>query len=153
MIQSYWIPINGHFDDDDDYGYQRVLNETQYKHDDDDDDNDDDDNDDYDDDYDDDDNDNEDQSDDEVAGGGGGERPLNEKLNEGFEFEFKAPWGNTYKITGGFEIHRLALQDYEQLDKRSRELNEENINLTCDVSLKEVREPPLPNSSPKFDKE
>ena len=92
--------------------------------------------------------DNDDQPDDKVAGGGGGERPLNEKLNESFQFK-------GFEITG-FEIHRLALQDYEQLDKRSRELNEENINLTCEYAggaLTEVREPPLPNSSPKFDKE
>ena len=90
-----------------------------------------------------------DQPDDEVAAGGGGERPLGEKLTDGFEI--KLPSGRTWKLAGGTELHRLAVEDYNQLERRAAEINEENINATCTVNdgrFKEVRQASLPNSSP-----
>ena len=114
----------GHFDDDDDNdgGDQPVSNEHQCKDD--------------------------DQTDDEIAGGGGGERPLGEKLPD--VFEFKTPWG-TRKLTGGVELHRLVVEEFDQLERRAGEINEENINATCSANdgvWKEVRQASLPNSSP-----
>ena len=96
--------------------------------------------------YDDDD----DQPDDEAAGGGGGERSLGEKLPD--RFEVKSPRGKIWEITGGIEIHRLVVEDYEQLERRADDINEENIN-SCYCFLdnglyQEVRQVPLPNSSP-----
>ena len=81
---------------------------------------------------------------------GGGERPLGEKLPNGFEF--KSAWGDTYKLTGrAIELHRLAVEDFDQLERRADEIKEENINATCsfvDRPYKEVRQAPLQNSSP-----
>ena len=120
-MQTYWI---GNFDDDDDNdgGDQPVSNEHQCKDD--------------------------DQTDDEVAAGGGGERPLGEKLPD--YFEVKDPYGDTWTLTAGIELHRLACEDYNQLERRAAEINEENINATCFFigSWKEVRQTSLPNSSP-----
>ena len=48
-------------------------------------------------------------------------------------------------------MHRLALQDYDQLERRADEINEENVNSTCSLDdgvYKEVSQAPLPNSSP-----
>ena len=65
----------------------------------------------------------------------------------------KLPLGITFNLSGGaIELHRLALQDYNQLERRAAEINEENINATCSVNdgveWKEVKQTPLPNSSP-----
>ena len=54
--------------------------------------------------------DDDDQPADEVAAGGGGERPLDP-----------------------FELHRLACEDYNQLERRAAEITEENINATCSL--------------------
>ena len=54
-------------------------------------------------------------------------------------------------MAGGIELHRLACEDYNQLERRAAEINEENINATCSLDdgwLKEVRQASLPNSSP-----
>jgi hypothetical protein len=70
----------------------------------------------------------------------GGERPLGEKLLD--DFEIKTPGGDTWKTGGAIELHRLALQDYNQLERRAAEITEENINVTCslhDGFYKEVR--------------
>ena len=99
---------------------------------------------DYDDGYDDD-----DQPTDKVTGG---ERPLGEKLPNGFEV--KDNNGNPFNLTGAIELHRLVLlKDYDQLKKRKEEITSTIINTTCAVDhysrgihggLKEVSQPPLP---------
>ena len=88
---------------------------------------------------------------DEVAAGGGGvgERPLGEKLPG--QCQVKTSWGETRWLHGGIELHRLAVEDFDQLERRADEINEENLNSTCsdnDGYYKEVSQTPLPNSSP-----
>ena len=64
---------------------------------------------------------------------------------------FKDKRGLTWKVSGGIELHRLAVEDFDQLERRADEINEENIKATCtadDGFFKEVRQAPLPNSSP-----
>ena len=36
-------------------------------------------------------------------------------------------------LTGGIELNRLAVEDYDQLERRADEITEENINTTCTV--------------------
>ena len=81
--------------------------------------------------------------------GGGGERPLGEKLPDGFEV--KDNEGETVgKLTGAIELHRLALEDYDQLKKRKDEITKTIIDSTCaidddyDSHYKEVSQMPLP---------
>ena len=84
--------------------------------------------------------------DDEVTCGGG-ERPLGEKLPDGFKV--KTPWGPTWNLTGAIELHRLVWEDYAQLERRAGELKVEFINSTCSAGddwYKEVSQPPLPFS-------
>ena len=74
---------------------------------------------------------------------GGGERPLGEKLRDGFEVRC-----DTYKLTGAIELHRLVSEDYNQLLKRKEEITSTIIDSTCAVDdagyvLKEVSQPPL----------
>ena len=92
--------------------------------------------------------------------GGGGERPLGEKLPNGFEVNFddfkKVNFDGLghLKLTGAIELHRLVLlKDYDQLKKRKEEITSTIINSTCAVDhysrgihggLKEVSQPPLP---------
>ena len=86
---------------------------------------------------------------DEVAGGGGGERPLGEKLPG--QCQVKTSWGETRWLHGGIELHRLAVEAFDQLERRADEINEENINSTCSFYggyYEEVSQAPLPNSSP-----
>ena len=74
---------------------------------------------------------------------GGGVRPLGEKLPD--NFKVKAPGGSTrgttYKLTGAIELHRLALEDFAQLERRAEQINEVIINTTCSINDedKEVR--------------
>ena len=86
-----------------------------------------------------------------AAGGGGGERPLGEKLPDCLEV--KHPLGGTWELIGGIELHRLAAKDFDQLERRADEINEENINSTCsrrtshddgDYVYKEVSQALLP---------
>ena len=61
----------------------------------------------------------------------------------------KTPWGPTWNLTGAIELHRLALEDYAQLERRAGELKAEFINSTCtsgDGHTKEVSQPILPFS-------
>ena len=81
--------------------------------------------------------------------GGGGERPLDEKLPDGIEVQDK--W-NKWNLTGAIELHRLVLQDHDQLKKRKDEITKTLIDSTCAVDkyddyeshYKEVSQPPLP---------
>ena len=79
---------------------------------------------------------------------GGEERPLGEKLRDGFEVRC-----DTYKLTGAIELHRLVSEDYNQLLKRKEEITSTIIDSTCEVEalvepyplhFKEVSQPPLP---------
>ena len=82
---------------------------------------------------------------DNLVGGGG--RPLGEKLPDGFEV--KLPYGRTRILTNGLELHRLVLvEDYDQLERRSKELDKEIINAKCLSGPNEVSEPPYSLSSP-----
>ena len=75
----------------------------------------------------------------------GGERPLGEKLLDGFEV--KDDKGETYNLTGAIELHRLILEDYDQLKKRKDEITKTIIESTCAIDVdyyKEVSQPPLP---------
>ena len=87
----------------------------------------------------------------EAAQSGGlqsGERPLGEKLPDGFEI--KDSDGETWNLTGAIELHRLVLQDNDQLKKRKDEITKTIIDSTCafddeyEGHYKEVSLPPLP---------
>ena len=72
---------------------------------------------------------------------GGGDRPLGEKLPYGYEVE--EPLGLEWQIANGLELHRLVLEDYDQLERRSKELDKKIIDAKCSYGgLKEVSEPP-----------
>ena len=74
---------------------------------------------------------------------GGGDRPLGEKLPE--YFEVKTANGESYDLTNALELHRLVVEDYDQLERRSKELDKKIIDATCSdelFSYKEVSEPP-----------
>ena len=87
---------------------------------------------------------------DEVAGGY--EQALGEKLPA--HFEVKSPLGFTYELTGVMELHRLVLEDPDQLRRRAEEITVDIINATCSITrddefvFKEVRQAPLQNCSP-----
>ena len=74
---------------------------------------------------------------------GGEERLLGEKLPD----RFRVGIGScAWYVTGGIEIHRLVTEDYDQLERRSIEINKENINSTCsidEIGYKEVGQTPL----------
>ena len=42
---------------------------------------------------------------------GGGDRPLGEKLPDGFEV--RDPEGGSWSLTNGLELHRLVVEDYD----------------------------------------
>ena len=60
--------------------------------------------------------------------------------------------GGTCKLSdGALELHRLAVEDSAQLERRKEEITVAIVNATCsfkDGLLKEVSQAPLPNSSP-----
>ena len=65
-------------------------------------------------------------------------------------FEVKHQWAQTFELTGAIELHRLAVADPSQLERRKEEITMAIINSTCssaDGKQKEVRQAPLPNSS------
>ena len=60
-------------------------------------------------------------------------------------------YDTTFKLSGAIELHRLTLEDPAQLKRRGEEITAAIINSTCssaDGKHKEVRQAPLPNSSP-----
>ena len=74
-----------------------------------------------------------------------GERPLGEKVPDGFDVRDRD--GQPWKQIGGMELHRLVLEDFDQLERRADEIKEENVNSTCSINdgrVKEVRQAPLP---------
>ena len=82
---------------------------------------------------------------------GGDERPLDEKLPDNFEFEVKETiLVSSCELTGAIELHRLVLDDPDQLKRRKEEITEAMINATCSIALddgyiiEEVRQAPLP---------
>ena len=78
----------------------------------------------------------------------GGERPLGEKLPDGFEVKRRN--GSPWNLTGAIELHRLVLEDYDQLKKQKDEITKTIIDSTCaiddehDGHYKEVIQMPLP---------
>ena len=86
----------------------------------------------------------------------GGELPLGGKLPE---FEFRTPWGRTWKLTSGpIELHRLVVEDPAQLKRRKEEITVAIVNATCSLELndgyvkelyKEVRKGSPPKLLPR----
>ena len=60
-------------------------------------------------------------------------RQLSEKLPDNIELEVKKHDSNAVKLTGAIELHRLAVEDLDQLKKRVDEINAEIVNATCSV--------------------
>ena len=55
----------------------------------------------------------------------------------------KTPYGYTYSLTNGLELHRLVVEDYDQLERRSKELDKKIIDAKCSRgNYNEVSEPP-----------
>ena len=53
------------------------------------------------------------------------------------------PGGYTCYLTNGLELHRLVVEDYDQLERRSKELDKKIIDANCsDEDINEVSEPP-----------
>ena len=83
---------------------------------------------------------------------GGGEPPLGEKFPG--SLEVKNQRGYTLELTGATELHRLAVEDPVQLERRAEEIMRAILDATCSMTLvngctyKEVRHASLPNSSP-----
>ena len=74
----------------------------------------------------------------EVAGGSGG--LLSEKLPDKSKLEVMFKKGKkgketvttiTHFVTGAIELHRLAVLDFEELQKRKDEITEDIVNATC----------------------
>ena len=71
---------------------------------------------------------------------GGGDRPLGEKLPD--RYEVKASNGYTGTLTNGLELHRLVVEGYDQLERRSKELDKKIIDAKCsEGTLNKVSEP------------
>ena len=71
---------------------------------------------------------------------GGGDRPLGENLPD--RFKVTASNGKSQFLTNGLELHRLVVEDCDQLERRSKELNKKIIDAKCsDVLINEVSEP------------
>ena len=63
------------------------------------------------------------------------------KLPDGFEV--KASRGASLSLTNGLELHCLVLEDYDQLERRSKELDKKIIDAKCSTKYSnEVSEPP-----------
>ena len=78
---------------------------------------------------------------------GGGDRPLGEKLPDRFEVKYLD--GRTWTLINGIELHRLVMEDHDQLERRSKELDKKITNAKCSdkVRNKEVSEPHPPSLS------
>ena len=68
---------------------------------------------------------------DEVAGGD--ERPLDHKLPH--KIEVKLPSRPTIRLIEAKEIHRLVLEDFDQLERRSEEISGPIANATCSAHV------------------
>ena len=72
------------------------------------------------------------------------------KLPNNYEVKIR---GITY-MDGAIELHRLAVEDPAQLERRKEEITVAIVNATCSMSsvddgmFREVSQAPLPNSSP-----
>ena len=80
--------------------------------------------------------------------GGGGERPLGEKLPNGFEVKDDEGY-ITFNLTGAIELHRLVLIEDYDLEKRKDEITSTIIESTCafprsHIIFKEVSQHPHP---------
>ena len=75
---------------------------------------------------------------------GGGDRPLGEKLPD--RFEVKDPDGIIWWHTNGLELHRLVLEDYDQLERRSKELDKKIIDAKCSTKYRNEVSESLPLS-------
>ena len=74
---------------------------------------------------------------------GGGDWPLGEKLPD--RFVGKYPDGRSWPrpLTNGLELHRLVVEDYNQLERRCKELDKKIIDAKCSRgNYNEVSEPP-----------
>ena len=49
-------------------------------------------------------------------------------------FEVKHLLGGTYKLSGAIELHRLALEDPAQLERRKEEITTAILNSTCSIT-------------------
>ena len=81
----------------------------------------------------------------------GGERPLGEKLPDGFEVKQRN--GSPFNLTGALELHRLVLEGLD-LEKRKDEITGSIIDSTCAMNnsystFKEVSQPSLPPPPPR----
>ena len=91
----------------------------------------------------------------EKVPAGGGERPLGEKLPDGYEVKGpKGPHEDIWMLTGAIELHRLVVEDFDQLKKRKDEITSAIIDSKCSVGdlaefpYEEVSPPAsLPSSS------
>ena len=88
----------------------------------------------------------EETQDDEVAEGD--ERPLDQKLPD--NIEVKLPSGGsrgTVKLTRAIELHRLVLEDLDQLERRSAEITASITNATCSLVGYNEANTPLSSST------
>ena len=64
-----------------------------------------------------------------------GERPLGEKLPDGFKMKGNIE-GETYKLTGAIELHRMVLlEDNNQLERRDKQINRTILDSTCSAEV------------------
>ena len=63
------------------------------------------------------------------AGGGG--RPLSEKWSDLLTVKDKKH--EIWELKGATELHRLALEDFSQLEGRAEEIDEAIVNATCTI--------------------
>ena len=63
------------------------------------------------------------------AGGGG--RPLSEKWSDLLTVKDKKH--EIWELKGATELHRLALEDFSQLERRAEEIDEAIVNATCTI--------------------
>ena len=52
----------------------------------------------------------------------------------------KTPYGYTYSLTNGLELHRLVVEDYNQLERRSKELDKKIIDAKCSTNNQDLNE-------------
>ena len=83
------------------------------------------------------------------AGGGG--RPLSEKWSDLLTVKDKKH--EIWELKGATELHRLALEDFSQLERRAEEIDEAIVNATCTIMdgyYKEAGSAPSTQVTPLF---